>query len=111
MSLFGEYIKERLNKSIIENEHGFATYYFVQDFCYIEDIYVVPSMRETNIAKTMADEISKEAISKGYKFLYGSVSTLAANPTQSVKVLLSYGFDVCKAETDAIWFKKVLGEQ
>lgn len=110
MSLFGDYIKERLNKSIVENENGFATYYYVSDVCYIEDIYIVPHMRKSKEASKLADMIAKEAKNHGFKWLYGSVSMKALNPTTSVKVLLAYGFELARVEDDAIYFKKSLGE-
>lgn len=106
MSLYAEYVKEREGKSVIEHEHGFATYYPHNGFMYIEDIYVIPTHRKTDVASQLADQIATQAKEAGYNKLLGSVSTLANNPTVSVKVLLSYGFKVLGAETNMIWFSK-----
>lgn len=106
MSLFGQYIYERQNKSIIEDEFGFATYYFQNDCCYIEDIYVVREKRKENIASKYADKIAEEAKSKGMKYLVGSVKPSANGSTVSLKVLLGYGFQLVAAQEDFIWFKK-----
>src|SRR5210317_1124304 len=94
MSLFGEYIKERLNKSIIEDEHGFATYFpaFNNEYMYIEDIYVKPEFRKKDKASIYADEISEIARKKGIKKLLGSVDINANAATESMKVLFAYGF-------------------
>lgn len=108
MSLFGQYIYERQNKSILEDEFGFATYYFQGDCCYIEDIYVVKEKRKENLASKYADKIAEEAKSKGMKYLVGSVKPSANGSTTSLKVLLGYGFELVSAQEDFIWFKKEL---
>ena len=106
MSLFGQYIYERQNKSILEDEFGFATYYFQNDCCYIEDIYVVKEKRKENIASKYADKIAEEAKAKGMKYLVGSVKPSTNGSTVSLKVLLGYGFQLVAAQEDFIWFKK-----
>lgn len=110
MSLYGQYIQERENKGIVESEHGFATYKLFPDLqeCYIEDIYVVPEQRKSDLATDMADEISNVAKSKGYKFLTGSVVPSNNNSTASLKVLLAYGFKLLRSETNLIYFIKEL---
>lgn len=110
MSHFGNYIKERLDKNIIEDAHGFATYYFVMPDCYIEDIYVVPEQRKNGVASRYADEIAKIAIQKGCLNLIGSVKPSANGSTASMKVLLAYGFKLVSAKEDFIWLKKKLEE-
>jgi len=110
MSLYASYLKERTGKSIFESEKGFATYCFnlIGDakVCYIEDIYVVDSERHTGEASRMADEIAALAKSQDCKALVGSVCPTANHSTASLKVLLSYGFQLWKAEPNMIWFSK-----
>lgn len=108
MSNFAKYIYERMNKSIVEDADGFATYYFSQDACYIEDIYVVPEKRKSGVAKKYADKIAIEAGQKGCKVLLGSVKPSANGSTESVKVLLAYGFRIVSSQPDFIWFEKEL---
>jgi|CXWK01.1.fsa_nt_gi predicted GNAT family acetyltransferase len=108
MSHFANYIKERQNKEIIEDENGFATYYFAGPDCYIEDIYVVPEKRKSGVAAKYADKISKIAQEKNCLNLIGSVKPTANGSTASLKVLLAYGFKLYSANEDFIWFKKKL---
>lgn len=102
MSLFASYIKERENKDIIETDKGFATYYFVNDGCYIQDIYVNPDHRKECVAADMADQIASIAKEKGCDKLYGSVSPSANGSTSSLKVLLAYGFSLHSAANNFI---------
>lgn len=106
MSLFGQYIKERENKEIVENDYGFATYTFVNDGVYIEDIYVIPSHRKSSIASELADAVAKVAKDKGLTKLYGSVVPSTQNSTISLKVLLAYGFKVNSSERNVIFMVK-----
>lgn len=106
MSLYAQYIYERQGKSCIEDEHGFATYYYVQNACYIEDIYVVQDSRKLGIASKYADMISEEAKSKGYSKLLGSVLIGTNGCTDSLKALLAYGFQLSATNNNLIFLTK-----
>ncbi len=110
MSLYGEYIKEISGKEIIENESGFASYKIYDGgICYIADIYVVPDKRKSKVASDLALEIEAVAKAKGCSVLVGSVDTIINNPTQSIKVLLAYGFEFDSLSGSMIYFKKSIG--
>lgn len=107
MSLYGDYIKERENKEIIENEYGFATYQFLPEGrCYITDIYIHPDHRCIGAAALLADRIADIAKDKGCKVLLGSVCPQANHSTESLKILLAYGFKLDCAEKNFILFAK-----
>jgi len=108
MSLFGEYIKERLDKNIIENEDGFMTYVFQGESCYIEDVYVKPEKRKSGLGKQMMIEVEAKAKEAGCKVLTGSVRPSAKNSTDSMRILLSVGFSLLSSSVDAIFFWKEL---
>lgn len=105
-SNFAKYIKERAGKEIVEDSKGFATYFFQDDFVYIEDLYVIPEARKEGIASRYADEIANIAKSKGYSKMLGSVCPSASGATSSIQVLISYGFKVLKSTDNMIYFIK-----
>ncbi len=107
-SNYGRYIYERLGKSILEDEDGFAVYFCVNKACYIEEIYVRPEARKSGVAKKYADEISRQAKQNGMEVLIGTVKPSAKGSTTSIKVLLAYGFELESCEHDFIFFKKSL---
>jgi len=107
-SHYGNYIRERLGKDIIEDEYGFATFYFIGDGCYIEDIYVDADHRKGGHASKYADQIAAKAKELGYTKLYGTVVPTAKGSTESLKVLLAYGFRVDSAANNVIALVKVL---
>lgn len=109
MSLFGNYIKQRENKDIIESDKGFATYSIVKDGIYIEDIYIENDHRHQGEAARMADQIADIAREKGLTKLFGSISPSANGSTDSLKVLLAYGFKLNSSTNNFIWLEKVVG--
>lgn len=92
VSLYAQYISEREGKHILEHAQGFATYMFMEKGCYIEDIFVQKEYRKTGVAAHLADQIVEIAKEKGYTKLFGSVVPSANNSTESLEVLLAYGF-------------------
>lgn len=106
MSIYSDYIKTLQGKDVIESEKGFATYSTLQDGLYIENIYVVPDFRESGIASQMADEIAAIAKKQGYKCIYGSVCPKHNGSTESLKVLLAYGFCLYSSTNELILLRK-----
>lgn len=109
MTLFAQYIKERENKEIIENDYGFVTYYFLTNGdCYIEDVYIVPEKRRSNLASEYGKQIEIIAKERGSKKIIGSVDQNANNKTESLKFLLSYGFVLAYNSGSTIFLTKEL---
>lgn len=105
-SLYAQYIYERQNKSIVEDENGFASYYYVGDTCYIEELFVKRGNRNKGVAKSYADKIVEEAQRKGAKQLMGSININTNNSTDSMRVLLTYGFNLQSANNNMIFLTK-----
>ena len=106
MSLYGDYIKERLGRHIVESERGFMAYTFLDDACYITDMYISPEHRREGVCPQMADEITKIAKERDYKMLLGSVDPNTNGATESTRLLLSYGFKLGWVREPLIFFKK-----
>ena len=106
MSLYGKYIKERLNHDIVENEMGFASFSYEPEGVYIRDIYVHPAHRHEEVASDLADQIMIAAKSKGYHTMFGTVQPSANGSTSSLRVLLAYGFKLHSSQNDFIIMEK-----
>jgi len=107
VSLYGQYIKERLGRGILETEDGFATFdYITDDTVYIVDLYVVPEKRRSHVAANLADKIVEQAIKDGKKFLLGSVDLGAKGAEDSIKVLQAYGMTLYKEAQPMLFFLK-----
>ncbi len=108
MSLQSEYTKERTGRETVEWDEAFAIYEISGFECYIVDIYVRPGARKSGVASELAHLISKIARERGCKVLTGSVCPQTRGATDSLKVLLAYGFQLAKSEPNIIWFVKEL---
>ena len=108
MSLYGEYIQERLGDGIVEVEEGFASYRFLNEgkSVYIVDIFVKKHVRKVGLASKLADEVVKIAVAAGAKELIGTVVPSANWSTDSLKVLLGYGMKLKSASENMIVFSK-----
>lgn len=106
MSLFADYIQERLGKEVIEDEDAFVTYFFQEDYVYVEDVYTRPESRRQGKIYKMVDKVAAIAKEKGYSKMLGSVVPSANNSTASLHVLLNYGFKLYSSDRNIIYFTK-----
>lgn len=109
MELLKNYYEElHAGKSIIYDDHGFASYWLREKEVYIEDIYVKPEYRKSHSASHYADQIAEIGKAHGCEYMIGSVVPSANQSTISLKVLLGYGFRLLSSEDNIIWFNKEL---
>lgn len=111
-SLYGQYLDERENKEILENEYGFVTYKFLNsNECYIQDIYIIPEMRKQGLSFKMRDEVIAIAKAKGCSTLIGSVSIGANDATRNLKILLNDDWQIHAINGNMIFVnKRIAGE-
>ena len=108
MSMFADYIKERLGKEIIETDKGFATYSFTKDGVYVEDIYVKPDFRRERVAWDLLDQIAEIALNQGVRMMYGSCVPSTTGATEAMSAAIKYGFKLDSSTNNFIVYKKDL---
>lgn len=104
-SHYGQYIKAREGFDIVENVMGFATYKITGDECYVRDIFVEKDYRQDGVAGRLCDKIKDIAKMNGCKWLVGSVQPSTPGSTESLKVVLAYGFNLASSQNDFIILK------
>lgn len=106
-SLYAQYVKEREAIEVLEVEHGYATYIFVDaETVYLRDIFVEKAFRKEAIATQLAVQVADIARKQGIKKMVGSVATNVRGVTTSLKVLLADGFEFSHVAGEMIYFKK-----
>lgn len=105
-SLWANYIWEREGKKMLERPEGFATYIFLDEHCYIEDIYIVPEARNTDIAQSLIGQIALEAKHKGYTKLLGSAIIGKYGTDKSLSMAIKQGFKLLSANNNMIYYEK-----
>ncbi len=107
MSMYARYLKEKTNDDILERDHGFATYRFINaDKVYITDIWIDEEFRRQGAASRLADEVVALAKDRGCKELIGSVVSGNKGSSDSLRVLLAYGMTLHSVVGDIIYFRK-----
>lgn len=108
-SLYAEYLQERTDDQILENDKGFITWrYLNAKQVYIVDIFVRKKFRNQDIASKLADYVCSIAKNLGYKEVLGTVCPSAKGSNYSLRVLWGYGMSLCSADKDIIVMKKEL---
>jgi predicted GNAT superfamily acetyltransferase len=108
MSHFSDYIMEKTDDLILEDDSGFVRYRFFDDgeTVYITDIFVPKHLRGGRVATHLADLVCDEARKRGFKTLLGSVVPTNKGATLSLRVLLGYGMELSHVADGLIYFKK-----
>jgi predicted GNAT superfamily acetyltransferase len=114
LSLYADYLRERLGKHVVERPEGFAVFWqldhqMLGPCVYIEEIFVARDYRKSGVARAMADEIAVGAVKDGCPTLLGSVDPTTFGAAASMQVLIAYGMVPYGIEGGLVMFKKDLG--
>tara|TARA_R110000764_G_scaffold87086_2_gene167862 strand:- start:447 stop:767 length:321 start_codon:yes stop_codon:yes gene_type:complete len=103
-----DYVRERMPmKNVIEMEEGFAIYYNIEaeSAVYIEEIYIKPQFRRSDIASSLMRDIIKESV---MPYMLGSIDVSTEGKTASLKGMLKAGFEPYRTEGNLMFFRKEL---
>lgn len=106
--MFAEYQKERDGYDTIQNEFGFIVYKFIDDYCFIKDLYVKKDMRFLGKGSELADLVVRECKKKDVKKIYSNCVPSTPISTDSLKAILGYGFRLFSSSNDCITLIKEL---
>lgn len=105
-SLYREYLEEVTNRHIIEEFYGFISYEFVNDVCYIADIFVKKEHRGTGFARELGERVLFLAKEKGCKVLMGAVEVSSKTRNDSLFIFLKMGMSISSAKENFIYLSK-----
>jgi len=106
--LFLQYKLERENVQNIQVDGAFITYKMLKEYCYIEDVYCVPELRDSGIAHELSAKVEVIAKKAGHIKMLGSVDTSAKNPEQGLRACFNDNYKILKIEGSVIWLYKEL---
>ena len=92
MDLYKQYLKEREDKDILISEFGFAVYKIEKDSIYLQDVYIIPSMRKKGLTKEFSNKIENIGKELNKKAILTSFCLEAKNWKISKKVIKQCGF-------------------
>ena len=108
MTLYGRYIAEREDFSIIETDQGFATFKVVANTIYLRDLFVLPEFRRSKVASELCDQVCRVGRNLDCATLVGSLDPKALNANESLSAIMSYGMKLKGQQGSLLYFEKGL---
>ena len=110
--LYFDYIKSRLGQEVLQDpdKKSFVIYQTKDEEFYLQDLYIDPYARERDILRSLTNEIKRISRERGCKFVTASVVPSALKSTESMKLLIWWGFELISSTQDFIILKKTLKE-
>ena len=107
-NLYSLYLAEKEGKETLEiPDVGFITYKILGEVCHICIIYVKPLHRNAQNARNLVRAVIEKA-GPNCKSLTAVCNTSQTNTTNTLKILLHYGFEVVGVERNDILLYKDL---
>jgi len=110
--LYFDYIKTRLGQEVLQDEakKSFCIFQTKDEEFYLQDLYIDPYARERDILRDLTNQIKKVSKERGCKYVTASVIPSALKSTESMKLLIWWGFELISSTQDFIILKKTLKE-
>lgn len=108
-SLYHQYIEERSNGRLIENEHGFIAYRMVGPECFIMDMFISPGKRKSGEGRKLIEKLSEIAIENGCTLMTAEVQLADPGASNTLIGCLRVGFKVARSNGVALLIVRELG--
>lgn len=108
MSKYAIYVHEREGAETYEDHRGFFTYVVNDGIFQVNDLFVLPGLRNRGIGKEFADLIEAYAKEDNCRMIVCTTCTDAKNWEQSEAYIKAHGYAKIKEEGTLIYYKKEL---
>lgn len=105
-SLYGNYISERSNGKILENDFGFIAYRTDQGECYIIEMYIKPEFRRSKKGTELFSELELIARKERSRRIVAGIYIEDACSTITIAAAISAGFKIFSANGGIIQIEK-----
>lgn len=105
-SLYAQYLAERTNRRIIEDEFGFIVFEVHPECVFINELFVVPEQRKKGRGLFFGKEVESIARSVGKKLIVCTVDPRAKNAGDSIKAILAMGMRLHQVKGELIYLVK-----
>lgn len=101
-TLFAQYIKERLNQEVIENESGFIIYNINGKSCFLAEMYIKPDSRKSGLFIELLNELKELAVENDCEHITATIHQYDKGATNSLSSAFKYGFKIHQAHNNII---------
>lgn len=106
MDKYKQYILERENANLYEDEYGFFTYVVFDNVFQVNDLFILPEYRKQGNGKQYAEIIESIAYKNNCDIVCCFSCTDANNWEQSHKYILNNGYKIVNKNNTMICYKK-----
>ena len=105
--MYADYIRERSNDIIIEDETGFIQFRFLNEKqVFIVELYVLPEFRRSGLGSKLADRVVAFAKIQGCVELLAAVWVESKNSKISILSCIGYGMLPYGTSGESLLFRK-----
>jgi GNAT superfamily N-acetyltransferase len=106
MNLYKQYLSEiNGNRNTVFDDNYFINYAICGDELFIEDMYVVPSLRGSGFATKVLTDLYEIGKINGCKVI---TSTSKQDRIEAIRFQLKNGFKILKIDNDVLYFVREL---
>lgn len=109
VSLWADYVSERLGHEVIEYDWGFAEFHAEQDVCLVDEFFIIPTERKSGKGRALMDEVAERACALACRRLWSQVWLLSKGADCALDAARAYGFKMCAAADNRIILIKEIG--
>lgn len=106
MEMFKEYLKERENKEVIENEYGFLVYKIFDKECFLADFYIKPAFRKTFVVGDFVSQLEVIAKDNGCECITAQIQIADKGHKVTLSAAFKLGFNIVSSNNNAIIIMK-----
>lgn len=106
MNNYAAYLKERENKYILENEHGFIVYQVVGTDCFLAEMFIIKSHRHTGLFEKMISELREIAELNKCATITATIDLRDKGANRNLRASQKVNFTITQANQDILLIKK-----
>ena len=105
-TLYAQYISEREDALVLENENGFLTYKIMNQECLVINMFIKPALRKKGEGRFLVSELSDIARAKGCLYITANIYLNDGGATKTLISALMAGFGISAADRGTITIYK-----
>lgn len=110
-SLYADYLNERQGISSIWDEHGFITYRITGKECFLVDMFVAVSARESGLGTKLVHQLAEIAKGAGCEVISANIHLELPGANVALKGAQSLGFEVERANGNVLLIALAIKEK
>lgn len=106
MNNYAAYLKERENKYILENRHGFIVYKINDKDCFIAEMFIQKEQRGSGLLEQMIGELTELAKLNKCETITATIFLNDRGANRTLRASQKFNFNIIQANNDVLLIQK-----